>query len=391
MKKLLIAAAVIALVAAMCIPITVFSEDSAAASTVTPGSSGVSAEITLEDENEIFKFVDKDDLPDMAAMYLGRIVVSPAQYDISDVKILKLEYKGSLGTEVNEEDYTNLNGYYTLMKVTFTATAKEGATGILFDGDYGNLIEYVDTDNVNRAGAVFKIEMTLEITDSEEDYWEFVKNADNNLVITKYTNEYNYVEKMDYSVEYTYKDTNGKDVNKEFDFSFTSEDAAKSTIEYELIGIEARDAVAESKVFIKGDYDYSHDYRQTKVKCDGETYTWKHVYAYDENDFSTYDTAEIWVDANLSAPEYLFYGPDPALFHIYQVVDESLRSNDALKAYLDENGSIGTDFKAAKSVAEDTFDAPAKKKSNVGLYIGIGVAVAAAAAIVAVIIIRRRR
>ena len=46
MKKLLIAAATLVLVAAMCIPITVFSEDSDAASTVTPGSSGISAKMT---------------------------------------------------------------------------------------------------------------------------------------------------------------------------------------------------------------------------------------------------------------------------------------------------------------------------------------------------------
>lgn len=397
MKKMIIAVAVIAIAAAMCIPACVFADNSDAACTKTNGSAGISAKLSTSDEKEIVKFFPKDAWNDIAtsiwmSQFDGLIATpSPMVYDISEGKIEEVEkYAVSHGMEITDDYVSEVNSESQIMKYSFKATCKTSDLSFI-NTDLGQLIKYIDPTNNTHKDSVLKVTVTIENTTSDVTKKYITKNSENNFVVTEVTGE-----RLDYSrvyaeVKYSYGTT-----EKEFTYEQVNDEFVKGTTKMDFMNVEPKDATASTKVLGSMDYDDIQYVVKTVIKCDGKTYTNKQdlgASVIGTTEISKYGALgpSMVLTGDLSVPTYKFYGDvldDYALFNEASVADESLRSNDAMKNYIKENGSIGEDFSAAKSTAEAPM--PSSGGPNILLFVAIGIGAVVIIAVVAFIFLKKK-
>ena len=392
MKRLLIAAGVLALAAAMCIPISVFSDGSDAFD-ITESENGISWESDTLNEEQVNKLYSEAQLEDLAEEAMDLLFASTSSFTASNVKVTEAKVKESQGLKVTANDRTEVRDSSVRCKLTFRATANSAGNNIFSNAPGGaDLMKYVKFDNRTVAGMYFDIDAEFELTASGKDVQEFVQNKAGNYVVVKENRDSMEYRSLSGDVKCVYNDGTA-DVTKEFTVDFSTKFGNKDAhATFEFNG-EPADAVMGDRVLCgdqgTGDVWYVFKY---EYKADGS------------NGGGTYDLSDIWevevgssytnvtiLDAPALAPvTYEFYdtgGTATPLF--YSVNDPALASNDALKAYLNEHGSTGETFSAAEDLADSEYGSA--KKSHTLLYVGIGVAVVAVVGVAAFVILRMRQ
>lgn len=393
MKKLLIAAGVLVLAAAMCIPVTVFSDGSDAFE-IKESENGISWESDTLNEEQVNKLYTQEQLKDFALEAADLVFSSVSNYDISEVKVSEAKVKTSQGLKVTTKDMTAVSDDSIKAKLTFKATAKSSGNNI-FENMSANadLIKFVKFDNRTVTGMYFEFDVEIEMVETEKTVSEFVQNKGGNYVVVKEDADGMTYCAIDGSVKCCYNNGTA-DVTKDFTVDMSRKTGTKGThTTYEFEGDPA-DAVAGDRVLCS-DVDMGDVYYlfKTKYKADGKSggdeYDLSDIMAIEGG--SATASVKVYTSANLDAETYEFYptgGTATPLF--YTVNDPALASNDALKAYLSEHGSIGETFSSAEDLADSEYGSA--KKSHTLLYVGIGVAaVAVIAAVAAFVIIRMRQ
>lgn len=394
MKKMIIAVAVIALAAAMCIPACIFANDSDAASTKTNGSSGISVKISTSDATEIAKFYPTEYWNDIATTvwngYFGELIGYLPNYNISEGKVVEIDFKESHGVDITDDYVSNVDSKSTVTKYTFKATTVANDYNF-FENDLGQLIKYIEPTNKTHKDAVLKVTVTVEETTSEVTKKYITKNSENNYVVTKGNSESLDYTKVSAEIEYTYGT-----VEKSFTYEKTSNRYTDATVDVDFLDTEPKDATATTNVLRDVKYNKLTYLIDTVIKCDGKTYTNE----MDESGFvakrelSTFGPlgGSMVISTDISAPVYKFYGDvlDPyAIFDETTVADTSLRSNDAMKDYLDKNGSIGESFSAAESTADSAMPSSGGG-TNILLFVAIGIGAVVIVAIVVFVFLKKK-
>ena len=393
MKRLLIAAGVLALAAAMCIPISVFSDGSDAFD-ITESENGISWESDTLDEEQINKLYTPGQIEDLAYQALGTVVDSTSNYTISEVKATEAKVSKSLGSKVTGSSMTDLRDESVTAKLTFKATVKSGyGNNNIFDNIYllTDLIRYVKFDNRTTVGAVMEFDVEVKMVNTYKDVNEFEQNKDGNYVVVKQSYDNKEFINVKGDVKYTYNDGTA-DVVREFSVDFGQDFGYKgSYTEYEFDG-DVADAKAGDRILCK-DQDLGDVFYILKLKYDADGSGGGEVDLSDVMEIETgsaFSTAVIYNEAALAPETYEFYpSGGTAIPLFYSVADSLLASNDALKTYLSEHGTVGESFSDAEDLADSEYGSA--KKSHTLLYVGIGVAVVAVVAIAAFVVLRMRQ
>ena len=393
MKRLLIAAGVLALAAAMCIPISVFSDGSDAFD-ITESENGISWESDTLDEEQINKLYTPGQIEDLAYQALGTVVDSTSNYTISEVKATEAKVSKSLGSKVTGSSMTDLRDESVTAKLTFKATVKSGyGNNNIFDNIYllTDLIRYVKFDNRTTVGAVMEFDVEVKMVNTYKDVNEFEQNKDGNYVVVKQSYDNKEFINVKGDVKYTYNDGTA-DVVREFSVDFGQDFGYKgSYTEYEFDG-DVADAKAGDRILCK-DQDLGDVFYILKLKYDADGSGGGEVDLSDVMEIETgsaFSTAVIYNEAALAPETYEFYpSGGTAIPLFYSVADSLLASNDALKTYLSEHGTVGESFSDAEDLADSEYGSA--KKSHTLLYVGLGVAVVAVVAIAAFVVLRMRQ
>ena len=391
MKRLLIAAGVLALAATMCIPISVLSDGSDAFD-ITESENGISWESDTLDEEQINKLFTPGQIEYIAEEALGTVVSSTGSFTISNAKATEAKVTKSMGNKVTGSSITNVTDESVTMKMTFKATVN-GANYSIFDNIYllTDLIRYVKFDNKTTVGAFFEFDVEVKAVNAFKTVNELEQNKEGNYVVVKQSIDSKDFINVKGDVKYTYNDGTA-DVVREFSVDFGHDFGNKGSYsEYEFDG-DVADAKAGDRVLCK-DQDLGDVFYIFKLKYDADGSGGDEVDLSDVMELETgsaYSTAVIYNEAALAPETYEFYpsgGTATPLFNT--VADPLLASNDALKTYLSEHGTIGESFSDAEDLADSEYGSA--KKSHTLLYVGIGVAVVAVVAIAAFVVLRMRQ
>lgn len=389
MNKYLLTAGVLFLVAAMCIPVSVLSDDSDAFD-ITKGESGISWQSNELTEEQISKLYDADTKTGLAESALELVVSDGYDYEITEVEIAKATLSKAYGTKITDSEMINTGDDSGTYEIKFKATCKAGHGGYyLFDNTEAlrSLMQFVTFDNTTQEGAVFEFDIEMKTIRTESNTYEFVKNKEGNYVLIKESNDYRMMLSVSGDVKYTFTDATGE-VTKKFSVDFATDAQAEDVVsDIEFKG-NPEDAVDGDRVY----YSCSAGDCKTLFR---QKYTIDEENGGDESEGSDFYCppplmyVTVFGEDSLKIPSYVFYptGVDETpLFN--SVGSDELKSNAALKAFLEENGTVGETFDAAKDVADSEMDQP-PAKTNIGLLIGIFVVIVVIAA-VAVVVLNRK-
>jgi hypothetical protein len=396
MKKIMIALGVLALAAAMCIPVSVLSDDSQAFD-ITEGSAGVSWESDTLNKEDIAKLFGAGAGESDADDILDELVSDSSDYTISGVEVDNLKVSKSLGTEVTGSSMTVVSCETHSCDIKFKAVCKEGHGNerLLSSTAGADLIRYLGFTNKTQVGAAFEFDVNYGTTRVSIMTYEFVKNAEGNYVVTKlYMKSSENVTSIKGDAKYTYTE-NAQSVTKDYTVDIDLNVLFEYDTNYEFQG-KAEEATAASPVIstmdnVSGKYTYHISYG-----FDGDDHE---VIDGDLSDFIELEfaigantgKATVLLEPSMVVPTYKFYEEGNTVTAIFGYAeDPSLRTDEAMKAFLDEHGTTSTGFSEAKSIADSNSDMSSGKKSHTMLYIAVGVGVVAVVAIGAFVFLRAR-
>ena len=392
MKKLLIAAGVLVLAAAMCVPVTVFSDGSDAFE-IKESENGISWESDTLNEEQVNKLYTQDQLDDLAGEAAELVLYDSYKFTFSNVKVTEAEVKVAQGKKVTSEEMTYIMDNSVKAKLTFRATAKSSDDRLFSDmADNVDLIRFVKFDNRTVSGMYLDFDVEFEMVLTEKSVNGYVQNKAGNYVVVKEDRDMMESRSVNGNVKCCYNDGTA-DVTKEFTVDMSSEYGTKGAhTEYEFNGDPA-DAKEGDRVLCKeqdaGDITYVF---KSKYEVDGTSGGGEYDLSamMEVESGSATASATVYEADDLEPVTYEFYptgGTATPLF--YSVNDPALASNDALKTYLNEHGSTGETFSSAEDLADSEYGSSAKK-SHTMLYVGIGVGVVAVVAIGAFVFFRMR-
>ncbi len=391
MKKLLIAAGVLVLAAAMCVPVTVFSDGSDAFE-IKESENGISWESDTLNEEQVNKLYTQDQLDELAEGAAQLVLYEGYKFTFSNVKVTEAKVKVAQGKKVTSEEMTCIDSNSVKAKLTFRATAQSSDDRLFSNmADNVDLIRFVKFDNRTVSGMYFDFDVEFEMVLTEKSVNGYVQNKAGNYVVVKEDRDMMESRSVNGNVKCCYNDGTA-DVTKEFTVDRSSEYGTKGAhTEYEFNGDPA-DAKEGDWVLCKeqdaGDITYVF---KLKYEVDGTSGGGE----YDLSEEAAVEggpataSATVYEADDLEPVTYEFYptgGTAVPLF--YAVNDPALASNDALKTYLNEHGSTGETFSSAEDLADSEYGSA--KKSHTMLYVGIGVGVVAVAAIGAFVFFRMR-
>ena len=392
MNRYILGTVVLALMFAMCIPISVFSDDSEAIE-ITTGEAGISWKSDTLDAEQTSKLLSDDQLTDMAKRAMENFLIYESDYyNISELTIKEANISKARGMKVTDGDVTTVGNNSMTVKMTFKATCKEGSGGqkLLKDGSYmADLIKNVCFDNVTQVGAYFQFDIEYTTVESGIVTQEFVKNNNGNPVVEKMTQDLAEKVIVKGDVKYTYV-VDEKETVKEFTIDMSNNVSAKGyEIECSFSG-DIKEATESTKVIKNsniGDVTYAIDISYTVDGNDfDKSVDLSSIIIYEIG--SATDTATVLTASDVTVPTYVFYASSLDETPLFSSVnDTSLQNNDALKSFLEENGSIGETYDAAYDNANSEFGS---SKSNILLFVGIGVGVVAVVAVGAFLFFRMR-
>ena len=389
MNRYVLTIIALALAVAMCITVPVSSEDSDAFDIVS-SEAGLRWDSSTLSSEDIARLYTSAEINDMAWNTLETFADYVGSYDFSEVAIYDMTISKSNGTKVTPDAVTFANAESVSYKISFKATCTSLSDNQLFDNYVGSeLISYVCFSDTTQNGAVF--EVTAEVTEKDAivEKRHIAKTNSGNYVVTgsdiETTDD---TKSVKGTAKYTYNDGT-QDVVREFSFDVGTMCGYRTNTKTSFDG-KVEDATIDTAVL---NFTAPTGTKFTLVRefsFDGKTFRNE----YDVSDYialecRNVDTsmAVVYSDGDLNPPQIYYYSDmGDALF--YHVADPSLRSNDAMKAFLQDHGTTSETFSSAQDLAESMI--PDTGGSNILFYAGIGIAVAAIAAVGYFLFARRK-
>lgn len=389
MNKYLIATGVLVLVTAMCIPASVFSDGSDAFE-ITTGEAGISWESDELEEKQISALYDIDEKTNLAYTAMRSIIWNAYHYEISEINISKAKISMANGIKVTENEKISTADDSGTYELTFKATCAAGHGGEqLFDNstDMLDLIKYVTFDNESQEGAIFVFNVKLSVINMEHSIVEFEKNAADDCVVIKQTITGREFISVKGDVKYTFTDGT-EQVTKAFSVDFVYNAQVEDRVNEQEFNKEIQDVVAGDKAI-------------SNYSTGACSYQLKQKYTFDEESGGLDDE---WSDDDYPEPlgpvmilgaddlkiptyEFLYSGGDSiALF--YSVGSPELDTNEKVKSFLEDNGSLGETFDTAEDLCESELDQP-PAKTRIWLLVSVFVVMVSIAAVTVIVLSRR--
>ena len=390
MNKCIFTVAVLALAAAMCIPLSAVA-DSSDAFDVTPGEAGVSWASNPLSAEQAQRLYSAEYGSGLAKSTLGMIVSDSYDFTVSNLDLSDLRLRMALGTKVTEKSLTVVNDSSYSCSLKFKAAAEYSGDDLLATG-FANpeLIEFVGIANQTQAGAFFEIDGTFTVSDSSINTTNVTKTDEGKYIpVGSETKAAVEVRSFAGTVKYVYDDS-GAETTKEFSVDYSMNVAFHSRETFIFEGNPEK-AVSDAHILTSRDYPDAVYSLTKKDTFNGKTYTVSGD-ASDvmkiESTATSSGTAAIMTEGAFAIPAYKYYGSaGVSLFSSVQ--DSTLANDDALKAFMSENGTVGDSYAAALSLAESDIVFPGSG-SNLLIYAGAAVAVIAVAALAYFLFFRRR-
>ncbi len=388
--------------AAMCVVPLFVIEDSDAYS-VTTGETGVSAKASSMEPADFTKLMPSDyqkmvvAMGTLGAMGLDGAYYSPDSFELKSVSDLKM----ARGTEVTADTITEINGSSMTLEVDMTVKRTGPSTAIEFPYDGFQDLYRAFYDMPLGHTLTFK-GLTITMEEYEKEITTFAANSDKNFVITEFERVSSSYMKISCSdIEYK----NADQVKK---LEFT---AVRSS-DYDVLSknsfysadfkdeVKTENVVGTTKTIALNDYRDCAEELSIKFVYDGKTYnhseTNEHYYNgmyYPDAIYesTTAGMAGAIMDYNISAPVYSFCGTGSYCLFDSSVVDASVDTNEKMKNFLNEKGTIGESYSDAKSVANSTSTSISVGggSNNIIFYVIIGVLAVAVVAL-AVLMIKKK-
>ena len=361
---------------------------------MTNSESGIGYSVKDLSEADLLKLLPADIQTLKAEDVFDEIVYSYASFTITDVKITDYEDSEYWSYKVDDGELIQGWSQNNTYKISFTATCDTGGLQ-LFPNKvaFEDVVKKVGISNETQVGAVFKVSATVKNVDSSRVDDNYVQGADNWFVKD---GEWKQYELRSIDADVTYKYTSDGEKEIEFEFKEGLEGTSHQSYTYDLCGAKASEVNASTSLAYDREFKSFYENDWTRVKYDGDT-KGPDTYLLDPNALPFIDNEFIkspqFLPGDTSAPAFAFYGADPTTC-LFQgaSVDESLRSNDAMKAFLEDHGTIVTDFSDADSGVKDTYKDMLNldKIGKILLFIGIGILVVIILVVILIIVLVRR-
>ena len=382
--KMIIAIAVVAAFVLSVIPLA--SDDSDAYDLIA-GDGGVGFSIKGLSGEDLDKIMPADRKTACAEGVLEALIADASfNYDFTDIVISDYAMKTYYGGKIEGKEQVRVSSFKETFDIKFKATCNAGG-GQLFDNEYQNvaIIKEVGKANLSQLGAVFEISSHVEKAMSEHSVLGYEKNSAGNLVLTRDDTKMYEMTSYESEVKYSFKvDETPKS------FTYTSKigdiESGHFDITYDFDGTDIADVTAVTRALLNTKIDQYVSVIWNKVKFgDDEIGPNTIIYDPDENTFSYDETYHAYRSAKIYAMDlkvlnYSFYSASPGLSDLCLFqgddVDASLRTNDDMRNFLSEHGSVADTFAGAESGADSIYtDMTFSDAINIAVIICIALAV----------------
>ncbi len=296
-----------------------------------------------------------------ASYILGIFLDSAAYYDITSVDVTDYASSAYRGDKVSGKDYEDVIADTGSSKMTFVATCNSDGNDLFLDNSaFSGVMKAVGLANKTQSGAKFTVTAKIKNEHSTMSTYTYESNSAGDLVLTKERIKNYALDTLDIEVRYSFTAGDGpKEIS--FDVDYGQVVSMDFTNRYDFAGVAIADVTESDRCIIDQDADsyYRHDWLTCKydgdrrgadiVDMNFQNSPEYRMYAFDYATVAPYD---------ISVMTYGFYdsGADSNLFGTWSNIDDSLRSNDAMKQFLDRNGSITETYSGAESGAEGVYD-----------------------------------
>ncbi len=335
--------------------------DSGDAAEMKEGENGIGFSVKDMPKEEQDKLILPSTYNGIANYILGLFLDDLACYDISSADMTDYELSRYAGDKISGKVYECVNADSDSGKISFVATCNSD-DNILFDDDsaFADVMKAVGLSNKTQNGAKFTV--TAENRDERSNLVEYTyeKNSAGNLILMKERIRDYAQQRCDIEVKYSY--TSGDAAKEiEFEVSYGQVVSLEFTNTYDFAGVAISDVTSATRCTVDQDVDTSYRHDWLTCKYDGEKkgrdVTDTNFEDTPEYIWNAYDTAnEIIDDMTVSTYDFYQSGADISLFGSFSNIDASLRSNDAMKQFLEKNGSITETYSGAESGAEAIYD-----------------------------------
>ncbi len=354
MKTYTKALAAIAVAAIMCICPAIVMADGSDAYTKTEGESGLSFEIESMTQAQIDKYLSESRKTYMAADVLESFVYSDgfyitADYSITDISVTELSVSRAMASSVGD-DYSEYVGEEMTFKMTFTATAISSQQ--LFPDDSSFLVLYKKVDSENAAiGDKFEVTVTGTTKTSYQAEAGIIATEDGNFA--RGDTDYKSYESNEYEIEAKYTAA-GSTTPLSFSVDYTYESGFTETETHDFNGVEESKLTETTKDYVT---TVSEHRVRTAYECtvgDDSESTDNVIRTPASGGESTH---AIMYNADMK-PSVINYvvGTDAILVNPNTLGDDSIKTEDGFKAFLEETGATTSDsYSDAKSIADDAY------------------------------------
>ncbi len=335
--------------------------DGSDAYVMTEGSNGLGFSIKDMAKEDQDKILLPSTYEGRAIYILGMFLDDTAHYDISSIEITDYAMSGYGGQKISGNEFTFVNAESESFKITFEAKCTAAGNN-LFDDDaaFADIWKEVGMANQTQADAKFTVTAKAKSQQSTIDTNVFEKNSAGNLMLVKEKVKNYANESLGIEVKYSYAAAEGP---REIDFDVSVGEVVSMdfTNEYDFAGVPIADATAATRCIVNQDVNSYYSHNWLTAKYDGEK-KGREVYDAEFQNTPEYKGSAYYhadeVPNDLTVATYDFYqsGADFSFFGAWSDIDDSLRSNDAMKQFLERNGSMTETYDGAESGAEDIYD-----------------------------------
>ena len=347
---------------------------------VTPGESGLSTKasnLTEEQVNILYSALAKEN----AAKDVFKTFSGTSDISYTDIKISGMTFEKGLACSVKSDSMVQYVGMEMDYTISFKATATSDRDMVSNSNPFAVAIKAVNKGNVMKTGDFFDITATVKQSGSQKESEDFVKNEAGNFVVTAEQDRKYAVQEYEITAKYNYT-LNDQPAVVEMKFSYLLEAEQDNDIKYDFNGVDPAKATAETTVYqdyvptlmehikvkctVGGDSDSMDDYMDLGILANllggNEAMKEATVRAYD-----------------LSPNKYTYVGlsEEMSLIDIDDAGD-TVKTDEAMKAFLQSVGSISESYGDAKSISDDymgSVDDGSKRKNLItyGIMAGLGV------------------
>ena len=393
--KLTIAFVVVAALVLSVIPMV---SDDSDAYQLKEGESGVGFSVKDLSGDTLKKILPEDRQAALARYVLSNLIDDDCYlYDYSNVVITEYCEEEYYGSSISGDQQDRVNSSSVSYEITFKATRLAGTAHNLFPNEYQNagIIKEIGVENMSQEGAYFEVTSYVQEVGYEHSKITYATNSEGGLFATHdWTKEYE-KESFDSQVKYTF-DSGAKSVSYKSEIG--TQKSGRYDVTMDFCGVAAADVRDTTRQLINNEVDQYGKLSWNRVRVgDGEEvgYT-SYDYNPDNSDtFKAYNN--VWIFETDIGQEYVFYSNDDSVFSLYEgdLVDESLRSDEALKQFFEDNGTVKDTFDsvemASRSLYQDMTLTEDLKQAGLVAVAAIGAFVVTVIVIVIVIALIKKK